>query len=237
MGYKNSKWLEWAHRLEAEALNGMAYPNGGREFSFHKEHYERIAEVAAEMKAAALAASGRDENLDDGLSDALKAHLLKFQKRLLDADNHYGNYVTPKVDVRGVVFDDRGRILLVKELRDGGYTLPGGWVDVCDLPMESARREVLEESGFQTQPTKLLAVYCNHLHGHPEDPRYRIFKLFIRCVLVGGQAKDSNETEAPQFFFEEEVDALSLSLPRTTHQELHRMFEHFRNPNLPTDCD
>lgn len=233
----NDKWLEWAHRLEAEALNGMAYPNKGQEFSFHKEHYERIAEVAAEMKAAALAASARGESLDEGMEPALKAHLLKFQKRLLDVDGHYGNYVTPKVDVRGVVFDDQDRILLVKELRDGGYTLPGGWVDVCDLPKESAEREVWEESGFKTRAVKLLSVFVNYLHGHPEDPRYRIYKLFVLCQLTGGEAQDSNETEGAAFFREDQVDALTLSLPRTTHEELHRMFQHHRNPDLPTDCD
>lgn len=233
----NDKWLEWAHRIEAEALNGMAYPNKSLEFSFHKEHYERIAEVAAEMKAAALAASARGEELGGDLEPALKAHLMKFQQRLLNADNVYGNYQTPKVDVRGVVFDAGGRILLVKELRDGGYTLPGGWVDVCDLPKESAEREVREETGFETKASKLLAVFVNYLHGHPEDPRFRIYKLFVRCDLLGGAAKDSNETEGAAFFREDEVDGLTLSLPRTTHWELHRMFEHFRNPDLPTDCD
>lgn len=36
-------------------------------------------------------------------------------------------YATPKLDVRGAVFDEAGRILLVRETSDAGrWTLPGG---------------------------------------------------------------------------------------------------------------
>ena len=40
-------------------------------------------------------------------------------------------YATPTVDVRGVVFRD-DRILLVREIADGRWTLPGGWAEVND---------------------------------------------------------------------------------------------------------
>ena len=66
-------------------------------------------------------------------------------------------YATPKVDVRGVVFQD-GKILLVQERSDGMWTLPGGWADVGDSPADAVVREIREESGYETRATKLLAL-------------------------------------------------------------------------------
>jgi len=59
-------------------------------------------------------------------------------------------YATPKLDVRAAVFRDGadGRtpeLLLLKERSDGGWTLPGGWVDVGESPSEAVAKEVREE--------------------------------------------------------------------------------------------
>ncbi len=67
-------------------------------------------------------------------------------------------YATPKVDVRGAVFQE-GCLLMVRERMDGGWTLPGGWADVGDVPSEAAEREVLEEAGFIVKARKLIGVY------------------------------------------------------------------------------
>ena len=54
-------------------------------------------------------------------------------------------YTTPKLDVRGGVFDADGRVLLVREVADGGrWTLPGGWCDILESPREAIEREVGE---------------------------------------------------------------------------------------------
>ena len=42
-------------------------------------------------------------------------------------------YVTPKVDIRAVVFED-DRLLLVKEKDEGQWSLPGGGADVGYSP-------------------------------------------------------------------------------------------------------
>jgi ADP-ribose pyrophosphatase YjhB (NUDIX family) len=143
-------------------------------------------------------------------------------------------YATPKVDVRGVVFQS-DTILLVKEVADGGWTLPGGWADVNESPKESVVREIREESGYETKPLKLLAIYDRSKHAHVPAFPFHVYKLFILCDLIGGASTTSVETSDVEFFAEHELPNLSLS--RVTPSQIRRFFEHHRKPNLPTDFD
>jgi ADP-ribose pyrophosphatase YjhB (NUDIX family) len=145
-------------------------------------------------------------------------------------------YPTPKVDVRGAVFRD-GRILLVRELSDGRWSLPGGWADVGESAAEAVVREVREESGYETRAVKLLAVanLDRFQGGRPMRPN--VYKLFVRCELVSEEPAPIGgaETAEAGFFAEEELPRLSAT--RTSHEHLARMFEHARAPDLPTDFD
>jgi len=146
------------------------------------------------------------------------------------------SYPTPKVDVRGVVFRD-GRVLLVRELSDGRWALPGGWADVGESLAEAVVREVREESGYDTRAVKLLAVANLGRYQDGRLLRPNIYKLFVRCELVGAEpaAIDGAETSEAAFFGESELP--ELSSPRGTPAHLARLFEHARNPDLPTDFD
>src|SRR5699024_1036628 len=62
-------------------------------------------------------------------------------------------YATPKVDVRAGIFDEHGRILLVHEVADGRWSLPGGWCDVLEAPRAAIEREVKEEAGLTVNAT------------------------------------------------------------------------------------
>src|SRR5690606_34114709 len=92
-------------------------------------------------------------------------------------------YATPKVICRAAVFDDDHRILMVREVLDGRWTLPGGWVDVGDTPAGAAEREVREESGYVVRATKLAAVYDKDRHPHPPVPDHS-YLMFFLCDLV-----------------------------------------------------
>jgi ADP-ribose pyrophosphatase YjhB (NUDIX family) len=144
------------------------------------------------------------------------------------------SYPTPKVDVRGVVFRD-GRVLLVRELSDGRWSLPGGWADVGESPAEAVVREVREESGYDTRAVKLLAVanLDRFQDGRPLRPN--VYKLFVRCELVSEDPAPiaGAETAEAAFFAEDELP--ELSTPRTAPGHVARLFEHARAPDLPTD--
>jgi ADP-ribose pyrophosphatase YjhB (NUDIX family) len=138
------------------------------------------------------------------------------------------------VDVRGAVFRDE-KILLVKEKIDDKWTLPGGWADPCNSPSESVVREIYEESGFETQARKLLAVYDRSKHPHKPLMPFHIYKLFFLCEITGGSEQTSHETTAVDFFTEDQIPELSVS--RVLPFQIARMFEHYRNPEMSTDFD
>jgi hypothetical protein len=62
-----------------------------------------------------------------------------------------------------------------------------------------------------------------------------VWKLFILCEIVGGEVATSSETDQAAFFGESEIPELSIG--RVTPWQINRMFEHSRDPALPTDFD
>ncbi len=101
-----------------------------------------------------------------------------------------------------------------------------------EAPSVAAVREVKEEAGYDVRATKLLAVYDKLRHGHPAE-MFHAYKLFFRCQIEGGVAGESVETAGASFFAQSALPPLSLA--RLTEAQIHRMFEHARNPGLPTD--
>jgi ADP-ribose pyrophosphatase YjhB (NUDIX family) len=205
----NPKWLAWVRRLQANAQSGLTYCKD--KFDIHR--YEEIRAIAAEMMASASNQSNADS-----------------LEQLFSAQT---GYATPKVDVRVAAFQNE-RVLLVRELSDGCWTLPGGWADVGEPPSLAAVRETREESGYEVHITKLAALFDRDLHGHPPYA-FHAYKLFFCAGIVGGAPKDSNETVGAQFFAENNLPPLSLS--RVTSAQIAHLFEHLRHPELPTSFD
>ena len=203
------QWLAWARRLQAIAQSGLAYCKD----QFDIERYHQIREIAAEMMETGTPLPG-DTPIEQLFAEQ-------------------SGYATPKVDVRVAAFRD-GKILRVRELSDSCWTLPGGWADVGESPSVAAAREVLEESGFEVRITKVAALYDRDLHGHPPFAFY-CYKIFFLAELLSGSAQPSHETSDAQFFSEHELPPLSLS--RITPAQIAHMFEHLRNPALPTSFD
>jgi ADP-ribose pyrophosphatase YjhB (NUDIX family) len=104
------------------------------------------------------------------------------------------------VDVRAAVLDDDDRVLMVREISDGGrWTLPGGWADVNRTAAQNAVKEALEESGFEVEPLKPAAVWDGTKQGHAPHV-FSCCKFFFVCALIGGRAATSHETSEVGWF-------------------------------------
>ncbi|MET0341828.1 MAG: NUDIX hydrolase [Polyangiales bacterium] len=211
-------WLDWVRRMQAIAQNGLTYARD----PFDQQRYQQLRALSAEILASATARSLPGE-----------------AEALARAFTSGAGYTTPKLDVRAAVFRPGPvpTVLMVKERSDGGWTLPGGWVDVGESPSLAVEKEVREEAGYEVRASKLLALLDRDRHGHPAMAEH-VWKVFLRCEIVGesrAPGGDGLETDAVAFFAE---DALpSLSLPRVTPSQIARLFAHHRDPTLPTDFD
>jgi ADP-ribose pyrophosphatase YjhB (NUDIX family) len=205
---EDPSWLTIGRELRAIAQIGLTFCRD----PFDRQRFERVRELAASLIAERSGGSA---------------------EALLEYFRGHSGYATPKVDVRAAAFSD-GRVLLVREISDGAWTLPGGWADVNQSAAESVVREVAEESGFQARALKLAAVYDYRKRNRPHHLD-SIYKMFFICELIGGSARASIETSDASFFA---LDALPpLSVGRTTAAQIERMFQHAQNPYLPTDFD
>ena len=201
-------WLAIGRELKALSQIGLTFAQD----PFDRQRYERIRELAATLIAqGAGVASG----------ELLQAFILE------------SGYATPRVDVRAAVFA-QDRILLVREVSDGAWTLPGGWADVHEPASQCVAREAAEESGFQVTVRKLAAVHDFRKRNRPHHLD-AIYKMFFLCDIVGGAPRPSIETSEVDFF---SLDALpTLSTGRTTSEQIELMFRHAADPGLATDFD
>ena len=203
-------WLARVRELQAIAQEGLTYARN----PFDAARYARLKAVTADI-AAALDADGDPGPLRLAIEGA-------------------EGYLTPKLDVRGAVFDAEGRVLLVRETSDGRWTLPGGWADVGEGLAAGAVREVREESGYTVAYERLFGVYDRERWGHPPMPWFTL-KAVVGCRLLGGRPTTSAETDGVEWYPRDAVPELSPG--RTSPRLLQRVFEHHDDPSLPPDVD
>jgi ADP-ribose pyrophosphatase YjhB (NUDIX family) len=116
--------------------------------------------------------------------------------------------------VTGIIFDDRNRILLVRQTESGLWSAPGGAVDPEELPADAVVREVWEETGLFTKPQQLLGVYggprCLVTYANGDRTIY-VMTVF-ECTVLGGSLRErSDETSAAAFVAASELDAYETS--------------------------
>lgn len=204
-----------ARELAGVAQTGLHWAGETGASVFDVERYEQCRRIAADLL---VAVAGVDPS-------AVRAELAL-------GDGH----ATPKLDVRGVVLDAAGRVLLVSErLDDGRWTLPGGWVDPGEAPREAVAREVREETGLDVVATRLVALQDRDRHNTGMGIA-ACWKAFIACDVVGGALRTSTTETADAGWFP--VDGLPpMSTSRVTPDQLRAVVPVAADPDRPPLLD
>jgi ADP-ribose pyrophosphatase YjhB (NUDIX family) len=207
MEAKVPELLRWARQLFSISQAGLTYCQN----EYDLERYHQLQEMATEI---------------------LASHSELSKESVKQSFTMQSGYATPKIDVRGAVFQ-AGKILLIQEQADGRWAMPGGWADIGDFPAKTVEREVWEESGFKVRVDKVIAVIdANHVA--PLE-FYHAYKLIFQCSILDGQPQTSHETLAVDFFDMNELPPLSIS--RTTLAMLEEVYAHYKDPTRPTAFD
>ena len=206
---KGTELITLAQRIRALSQTGLTYNKNGYET-------ERFQEL--------IAISDRIVSL---VSDVGEAEINACYTPVKE-------YITPKVDIRAVIFNSRDEVLLVREKVDGRWSMPGGWSDVGYTPKEVAVKETKEETGLDVCVERLLAVMDKRCHAHPAGPFY-IYKMFILCKIIGGEFSETFDIMDKGFF---PLDSLPpLSLDRILPEQINLMYELRNNPSEPVYLD
>lgn len=121
-------------------------------------------------------------------------------------------YVTPHTVVDVAVFDDRGRVLLIRRADSGFWAMPGGMCEVNISPAENALREVWEETGCVAELEAFLGIFDSRaeldagLFAH-------LYHLLFAARYVSGVPQVTQETLDVAWFPPDQIpwDALHRS--------------------------
>jgi len=201
--------LDFGREIEAIAKNGLSFSKD----HFDIERFHLLEKIACEL---------------------ISKHSDHSQEYLGKIFSNEQGYSTPKLDVRGAVFKNK-QVLMVKE-KSGGWTLPGGYVDVNESLSQAVEREVQEECGLLVTATKIAAVFDHRKHGYKAH-LYHFYKIYLLCDLKGGLEKINIETSEIGWFSKLEINNLPLDQARITQGHVLRMFDHSESLMLLADFD
>ena len=160
--------LRWSESLSAIARTGLGFT----ESLYEQERFEEILKVAADIRYEA-----------DGLAPDDESSEVLVQEWMSSVGKGVPGYVTPKVAVGAAVGNDKGELLLIQRADSGIWLYPTGWCDVGYSAAEVVVKEVLEETGIEAEPVRLIAVLDGLRLGFTRVPLY---SLLFYCRAVGG---------------------------------------------------
>jgi len=163
--------LRWSESLAAIARTGLGFSDN----LYERERFEEVLRVAADIAAASAGGA-------KGVYDAEG----QVEEWLDQVGEGVAGYVTPKVAVGAAVGNDKGEMLLVQRSDSGVWLYPTGWADVGYSAAEVVVKEVLEETGIEAEPVKLIAVLDGLRLGFTRIPLY---SLVFQCRATGGELK------------------------------------------------
>ena len=186
-------------RIQALAEIGLDYST----ISYDRERYEELHEISLQIL----------EYITDVPVE-----------KIIPVIQEKNGYKTPKVDVRAVVFNEKGQILLIQEKVDKRWAMPGGWSDIGYSPGEVAEKECFEEAGLKVKATRLLAIMDKQKQNMPPAFEY-VYKIFLLCEKLDNNISTGSETIDVGWFDENNIP--ELSTPRNTNEQIKMMFEYY----------
>ena len=122
------------------------------------------------------------------------------------------------IGVFGMIFDERGRVLLCHRKDHDLWNLPGGALESGEAPWDGVKREVKEETGLIVDVSKLTGVYSK--------PDKDDIVLSFLCTRTGGEITLNDEADKIEYF---EIDKLPSN---TVPKEVERIKDFVQNSEM-----
>ena len=151
----------WANQILEIAGLGFHFE---KENVYALERYRKLQDIGMEMLALA-----------DGVD---VAELEPLRSTVLSSP-------TPFAVADCAVFDNNGRLALIKRADNGLWAMPGGALEVGETAAEGAAREFHEETGMICEITKLAGVFDSRLWGGKS--RHHLYQFVFISNLIDGK--------------------------------------------------
>ncbi|MCC8537032.1 NUDIX domain-containing protein [Xanthomonas axonopodis pv. poinsettiicola] len=130
----------------------------------------------------------------------------------------------PRVGCGAFIQRRDGRLLLVLRGRapeQGHWGLPGGKVDWMETVEATVVREVLEETGLQVHPHRVLCV-VSHFEPDMDPPQHWVAPVYV-ARIEGGEQAQLREPHVLHDIGWFALDALPTPLTRSALQAVHQL--------------
>ena len=129
-----------------------------------------------------------------------------------DPDAPRPNSLVPAVSA--VVSDDEDRLLVHRRSDNDLWSIPGGRLEVGESVSQAVVREVLEETGIEVEPMRLVGVYSDPraVVAYDDGEVRQQFSICVACRPSGGAlSAESDESLEVRFVAPTELEELPMS--------------------------
>ncbi|MDD5567511.1 MAG: NUDIX hydrolase [Patescibacteria group bacterium] len=105
----------------------------------------------------------------------------------MDIKNYYQNLPKKRISAGALIFDEQGRLLIVKPTYKDHWSLPGGVADENESPRQACLREVKEETGLSLGQLEFI---CVDYFYPKEEKSEALHFIFSGGILQPGQIEN-----------------------------------------------
>ena len=152
-------------------------------------------------------------------------------------NEHYDDPNAPKPNslvpaASAVVTNDRGEILMQRRVDNNFWALPGGTMDFGETIVQTAEREVREETGLDVRVDGIVGTFSDprHIIEYSDGEVRQQFNICFRASLVGGELRSSSESKEVRWVAPEQL--ADLEIHHTTRLRLEHFLQHAKTPYL-----
>src|ERR1700741_1959922 len=138
-----------------------------------------------------------------------------------DPDAPAANSLVPSTTA--VVTDQHDRIVLIKRRDNDLWALPGGGMQLGESIVDTAVREVKEETGLDVEVTGLIGVYTNphHVMAYTDGEVRQQFSLCLPTRLIRGELHIDSESTDIAWARVQDIESLSM------HPSMRLRIQHY----------
>jgi ADP-ribose pyrophosphatase YjhB (NUDIX family) len=150
---------------------------------------------------------------------------------------HYDDPNAPKPNslvpaASAIVTNDRGEILMQRRVDNNFWALPGGAMEFGETIVQTAEREVREETGLDVRVDGIVGTFSDprHIIEYSDGEVRQQFNICFHATLLGGELRSSSESKEVRWVAPQEIG--DLEIHRTTRVRLEHFLQHPKAPHL-----